>query len=333
MKIVLVTPNYHQPRGNTITVKRISDKLNSRGIETEIVSITEDHHVNMLPPADLVHGFHAYRFFKFKETLHQKMDTYVITMTGTDLNHDLFNDERRSDVIQSVTEASAVHVFSEKARNILLKEVPEIKEKTFVIPQGTTNFTTTDFTIQKEDNTFLFVLPAGIRKVKNVPFAIHTLKKLHEKLPYVRLLLVGPIIEKDEGQLVKNLVEENKDWVQYIGQVSHHEMGAIYKHADAVLNTSHSEGQSTAIIEAMSLRIPLLVSGNEGNLSLITHNQTGFVYNDEGEFLEYAEQLVNNYEIREQFGEAAEKHINKHHTNTSEVEMLLKIYEDVLVKP
>jgi glycosyltransferase involved in cell wall biosynthesis len=332
MKVVLVTPNYHQPRGNTITVKRISDKLNACGVETEVVSITENNIVDTLPPADLIHGFHAYRFFKFKEKLTEKIEHYIVTITGTDLNHDLFDENRRDEVIQSVTEADAVHVFSEKAQKMLLTEVPEIADKTYIIPQGTTDFNETSLAIKKEENTFLFVLPAGIRKVKNVPFAIHILKKLYEKMPHIRLLLVGPIIEEDEGELVKKLVEENKKWVQYIGQVPHNEMGAVYKHADAVLNTSHSEGQSTAIIEAMSLKLPLLVSRNEGNLSLITHHQTGFVYNNEGEFLEYAEKLVNNYEIREQFGKAAEKHINKHHTNTSEVEMLLKIYEDVLVK-
>ncbi|WP_409300247.1 glycosyltransferase family 4 protein [Peribacillus sp. SCS-155] len=327
MKVALVTPNFHQPRGNTVTVQRIADKLENRGVETEIISITDDNMITELPNADIIHGFHAYHFFTFKKKLEQKIDSYVLTITGTDLNHDLFNNARRADVIQSVTEAKAVHVFNEKAKQILIEEIPAVSDRIYVIPQGISDLNDTKLTIDKEANTFLFVLPAGIRKVKNIPFAINMLERLHEKAGHIRLLIVGPIIEEDEGQLVKDLVEKNKDWVQYIGQVPHSLMGAVYKHGDAMLNTSHSEGQSTSIIEAMGYGLPVLVSSNEGNLSLVTHEQTGLVFNGESEFLDYAERLVNNNELRETLGGAAQEYIAKHHSDTSEVEILLNIYE------
>lgn len=67
MKVVLVTPNYHQPRGNTVTVERIAIGLNRLGIAIEIVSITKDTKFPPLPPADLVHGFNAYEFQKYWE--------------------------------------------------------------------------------------------------------------------------------------------------------------------------------------------------------------------------------------------------------------------------
>ncbi len=313
-----------------MTVQRIADGLENLDVETEIISITENSSVTALPPSDITHGFHAYKFYKFKEHLKTKIESFVVTMTGTDLNHDLYHQDKRADVIQCLSEAKAIHVFNEEAKQVLVKEAPNMANKIYVIPQGATLFKETDFSIEKEENTFLFVLPAGIRKVKNVPFAINMLKTLYEKYPSVRLLLVGPVIEEDEGQIVKNLVDQNKDWVSYIGQIPHSNMGAIYKQADALLNTSHTEGQPSAIIEAMAYSLPVLVSSNHGNLSLVFNEKTGFVYNNEVEFLDYAEQLVNNNEIREKLGEAAQAYIEKYHSSTSEVQTLLKIYQDVL---
>ena len=327
MKVVLVTPNFHQPRGNTVTVQRIADKLENQKIETEIISVTEDHKIRTLPRADVVHGFHAYRFFNFIEGLEDPIESYVLTITGTDLNHDLFDSHKRADVIKSVTQAKVIHVFNDNAKNLLTKEVPSVAEKIYVIPQGTSELNDTDLAINKEANTFLFVLPAGIRKVKNIPFAINMLTTLYEKYPHIRLLIVGPIIEEDEGKLVEDLVEKNKEWVQYIGQVPHKSMGAIYRNADAMLNTSYSEGQSTAIIEAMGYGLPVLVSANEGNLSLVAHKETGFVYSKPIEFLDYAAQLVNNNEVRENLGEYAQSYIAKYHSNSYEIDTLVKIYK------
>ncbi|MCM3669233.1 glycosyltransferase family 4 protein [Mesobacillus maritimus] len=332
MKVVLVTPNYHQQRGNTITVQRISSKLAAYGVETEIVSISENVEENptFLPKGDIIHGFNAYQFFKFKENLTTNLHNYVVTLTGTDFNYDLFNDQKRAKGIQSLIEAKAVHVFNQHAKKVILKEVPQIQNKIFVIEQDINDFDDNRSSpIQKEENTFLFVLPAGIRPVKNVPFAIEALKIVHNKYPYIRLLLVGPELDKLEGKLVRDLVHKNK-WVRYIGEVPHQDMGSVYKIADSLLNTSYTEGQSTAIMEGMAYGLPVLVSHNDGNLSLVEHEKTGFVYKNLSEFIVYAEAIIDRTKKRNELGSAAKKFINNHHSNSKEVNHLLKIYQQVL---
>jgi glycosyltransferase involved in cell wall biosynthesis len=328
MKVILASPNFHQERGNTITVKRISSGLRRLGADTEIVSST-DCPAPSLPQGDIVHGFHAYRFFLYKKKLGVPIDCYVITMTGTDLNQDLFNHERRQDVIRTLREAKAITVFNGQAKEILIGEVPDIVSKVFVIPQGRSLFERSKPVFEKKEGTFLFLLPAGIRKVKNIPFAIGALKKLHNSFPHIRLVISGPVIEEDEGFHVKKLAAQ-EDWVHYIGQVPHSRMGSLYETADALLNTSLSEGQPAAIIEAMDYGLPVLVSANEGNISLVKDGITGFVYKDEVEFLAYAGRLINNYEIRKKLGAAAKHYIAEHHSNLSEAESMLRIYRQVL---
>ncbi|WP_152640109.1 glycosyltransferase family 4 protein [Virgibacillus necropolis] len=327
MKVILATPNFHQPRGNTVTVKRIAEGLEKLGIETEVISMTEDNPVTALPSADIVHGFHAYRFYKFKEQLDEKITNFVITLTGTDLNHDLFNENKRTDVLSCLTEAKIIHVFDKDAKSTLINELPNLESKIAVVHQGTSEFPVEKPGINKEKDTFLFVLPAGIRKVKNIPAAIKMLNKLHTKFPMIRLWLVGPIIEEEEGKIVKDLVTENKDWIKYIGQVDHSQMGTIYNQADTILNTSHSEGQSSAILEGMGHGIPVLVAGNQGNRSIVSDGQTGLVYNTSNQFLDYAEQIMNNIELRKELVIAAKNYISKTHSSTYEAEHLLSLYK------
>jgi glycosyltransferase involved in cell wall biosynthesis len=330
MKVVLATPNFHQPRGNTVTVKRIAESLEKMGVKTKIVSMTEESTVTSLPDADIIHGFNAYKFYKFKENLNDQIDSYILSITGTDLNHDLFDKSKREDMIQSLSEAKAIHVFDDEAKQTLINEVDGIEDKIFTIAQGTTDFPVVDINLRKEEHTFLFLLPAGIRKVKNIPFAISMLKKLQHKIPCIRLWIIGPIIEDDEGQIVKDLVKENEEWIQYLGQYPHSSMGAIYRQCDVVLNTSHTEGQSAAILEAMEHSLPVLVSHNQGNINLVSHEENGLVYRNESEFLDFAERLVNNNELRAKLGERAKDYIAKNHSGEFEVEAFLKIYKNVL---
>lgn len=327
MKVLLVTPNFHQPRGNTITVQRIADGLEKLGVTTEIISITENSLISSLPEADIVHGFHAYRFFTFMQHVDNKPENYIITITGTDLNHYLYDVETRQDVITCLHGAKAIHVFNKEGKQILEQEVPEIKDKLFMIPQGTSDFSAGTFHLQKQADSFLFVLPAGIRKIKNIPSAIEMLKVLRKRKKNVKLWLIGPILEDDEGKKVTDLVDENKDWVSYLGQVPHSDMGAIYKQADCVLNTSISEGQSSAILEALAYGLPVLVAANQGNASIVTDKKTGFLYHSASQFLDYAEEIMNNISLRQELAVHAKNYIAAYHSGNDEAANLLNIYK------
>ncbi|MGI2328241.1 glycosyltransferase [Planococcus sp. YIM B11945] len=330
MKIVLASPNYPQPRGNTVTVQRIAANLRKLGVQIEIVSTTGENGLRVLPDADLIHGFHAHRFYTFMQQLPYPPLRYVVTMTGTDLNVDLFEPDKRQEVLACLTGAAAIHVFDDKAKAVLVQEAPELKEKIVAIAQGNSEFSEADSPVVKEPGTFLFVLPAGIRQVKKVPSAIHMLKKLHGKRPEIRLWLAGPVLEEAEGQLVQELVDRNADWVRYLGALPHEVMGPLYREADVVLNTSLSEGQPAAILEAMGYGKTVLVSDIPGNSSIVENEENGFLYNSETEFLDYANRLMDNSKLNQEIGQKAARYIAEHHSSKKEAEALLAIYTSVL---
>ncbi|KMM36830.1 glycosyltransferase [Guptibacillus hwajinpoensis] len=331
MKVILATPFYHQLRGNTITVRRIAEGLSEAGIETEVISITEQiDDLHSLKDADLIHGFNAYRFYQFMKTVSTPITNYTITLTGTDLNHDLQNIDRKQDVITCLNESLAVHVFDEKAKEHVLEVLPEVESKLYVIAQGTSTSNKRAPLQHNQQDPFTFLLPAGIRKVKNVPFAIEALKQLRQTHPQVHLKLVGPIIESEEGKIVQQLVSENKVWVTYDGVIPHTEMQSLYANADVVINTSHSEGQSSAVLEAMSHGLPVLVSSNKGNRSIVTHDRTGFVYDGMENFQNLARSLMEDFSLRQELGQNAVDYIENYHSANSEIKAMIRMYEKSL---
>lgn len=330
MNVIMVTPHYHQPRGNTVTVERISGGLHRHGFSTVIVSVTDEDRYPDLPSGDLVHGFNAYHFSRYWIRKGSGTLPYMITLTGTDLNHHLFDAQTKKQVIQTLNDAKAVHVFNAEARDLIWREFPELQNKTFLIPQGIRDFSLDQGNMDKEEGSFLFVLPAGIRKVKNVPAAISMLAPLYEQDPRIRLWIVGPVIEEAEGNKVRELVQRHAGWIRYLGQLPHQGMGGIYQCADAVLNTSLSEGQSSAILEAMSMGIPVLVSDIAGNRDIVSHGQTGFLYRDEYVFSQYARRLIENTDVRKSMGIAGKAYVNTHHSLEKEIEELTEVYRQIL---
>ncbi|MDQ0255713.1 glycosyltransferase involved in cell wall biosynthesis [Evansella vedderi] len=332
MKVILAAPFYHQPRGNKVTVERISHGLELAGMETEIISSTDKNTYSKPLKADIYHGFHATHFFHFMKNRGEQLEPYILTLTGTDFNHDLFQSEKRENVIQSLNGAKGIHVFSKGAKDTVIKELPHLEEKIFVIPQGVSPFSLNDRLKRKESGTFLFILPAGIRKVKNVPFAIEQLASLKEKYKNIRLWIVGPIIEEEEGKVVQELLNKHSHWVQYIGSYAHKDMGAIYSQGDVILNTSFSEGQSSALLESMALGIPVLVSNNDGNSSIVKHKETGLIYSKAVEFLSFAEALIKEKDLRETLSFNGKKYISEHHSWDKEITSLISIYKNFILE-
>lgn len=329
MKVILAAPHFPQPRGNTVTVKRIAGSLNQIGVETKIISITDENTEFPAESTDFVHGFHAFRFHEFMQKHRKKINSYIISITGTDLNQDFYDKERREKVIDTLENAKAIHVFTNEAKETIVKELPQFEAKTFVIPQGTSSFPDIESQIKKEKDTLVFLLPAGIRKVKNIPAAIEMLQKLHDKHPHIRLWLAGPVLEEEEGDIIMKLAENYRDWLTYFGEVSFSEMGVLYKQADVLLNSSISEGQASSILEGMDHGLPVIVSGNAGNKSIVEHGKTGFVFNNSNQFLDYAEKIVNNNKLRQQIGKQAANYIAEYHSGKKEAIAFQRLYQHI----
>ncbi len=344
MRLALVTPYYFPSvRGNSITAQRIASGLQDQGLEVEVFSL--ERYGGDLPSLlatlqafrpDLLHGLHASRsggiVVQGAEAL--KVPS-VITVTGTDINHDLFDPGQRAVVLDVLRRADAIVVFHEVMREKVITAAPETAGKIKVIKQ-TVRCQEKPYGLRLKlgfgNRDVVFLMPAGIRKVKNVTFCIQPLAQLQRSYPHLKLVFVGPVIEEEEGRRLREAIE-GLPWAFYIGQVAHEELCAMLHEVDVVLNTSLSEGgMANTVLEAMSRGVPVLASDIEGNRSVIRDGLDGLLYTSEEEFRRKAERLIVEPELRRTLGQVAKEKIEREFPWEGEIHEYLALYQDLVQK-
>ncbi|MBI4571968.1 MAG: glycosyltransferase family 4 protein [candidate division NC10 bacterium] len=339
MNLALVTPYYFPSvRGNSITVQRIESGLRDQGLTVQVFSL--DQHgaeailagLRRLDP-DVVHAFHATAAGPLALQAARGLGIpAVITLTGTDVNLDLFDPARRPVVLEVLEAVQAIVVFHEAIRDKLVREVPTLRPRVHVIGQ----------TVQCDEKVydlrakldlhprdFVCFQPAGIRRVKDIPFVIPPLTAMQRRHPQLKYVLAGPVIEPEEGERVKAMLRD-LPWAFCLGALSHEEICAILPSVDVVINSSLSEGgMSNAVLEAMSKAVPVLASDIEGNRSVIVDGQDGFLFGSEAEFLAKVERLLGNPALRDAIGRRAMQKIAAHFPLEAEIGGHLRLYQSL----
>lgn len=341
MRVALITPaSYPSVRGNAVTVERIASGLRGRGHRVEIYSLETFPNQREIPAAvrafgpDLLHGFHAFTTGDLVVEAAREVDVpALVTITGTDVNHDLFDVQRRGRVVAVLRRAQGIVAFHESIRERLMREIPELDGKVRIIRQ-------TVACGEKPDDYrarwglgprhIIFFFAAGIRRIKNLPFCLPPLTRLHARHPDLRVLYAGPILEEDEGTRLLDLLT-GKEWVRYLGTVPHEEICSMLRVVDVVVNSSVSEGgMSNALLEAMSRGVAVLASDIEGNRSIIVNDVDGLLFASEEDFERKAERLLCDPDLRQRLGRQAKAKIEREFCREREIDAYEQFYRDLL---
>lgn len=310
--ILLITPFHKSQRGNTVTTQRICRGLKQQGTNVRLISMeTPDYqcqlqrHLQDNKP-NIVHVFNGFYLAQLLEN-HPLLYNYrlIVTLTGTDLNQPEAGSYRALSQVFAV--ASFIIVFHVKHREKVLSLWPHLKEKIVVIPQGVLlppapNRHRREFDI--EDDNVVFLLPSGLRPVKNLDLAIDGLQLAIRSNPRIRLLMMGAIIDATYARMILERIK-TLPWVNYLGEISYSEIGGVFRLGDAVINCSHSEGQPQGALEAMSLGIPPILSDVPGNRGIISPGREGFYVRNPQELCRAANILACRPQLRQRMGQAA----------------------------
>jgi glycosyltransferase involved in cell wall biosynthesis len=341
MRIVLVTPvAYPAARGNAVTVGRLEAGFRRRGVAADVLDLSGtpaaeiSDRLGALAP-DVVHAFNAFLAAPaVRPFVRARGVPLVVSLTGTDVNHDLFDPERRAVTLAAVREANAVVVFHDAIRGKVAREAPEAGPRVHVIAQGVAlseeSPPPADLLPRRPGET-VFLLPAGIRRVKNVLFPLAPLGALAARYP-LRFVVAGPVIEASEAGRLERAVA-GVDWATYLGEVPHRRVAALLDQADVVVNSSLSEGgMANAVLEAMSRGKPVLASDIEGNRSVIQHEVDGLLYGSSEDFERQAERLIRDPALRQRLGAEARAAIERRHSPDREIDAHLALYRRLLAE-
>ncbi|HXG03389.1 MAG TPA: glycosyltransferase [Candidatus Binatia bacterium] len=340
LRVAVVAPfTFPSVRGNAVTVDRITRGLRERGVDLRVwdASATPaaviEREVAAARPS-LVHAFHAYRVGPLALRLARRAEIpLVVTMTGTDANHDLLHPERAPVVRRVLEGAAAVVVFHESIAARVGALLPDVAGRLHVVPQAAAFPKPEPFDLAARwplpPDRVLFVLPAGLRPVKRPRLPLGPLGRVAARRPQLRLLYVGPVLDPREGEALLQALD-GVAWARYLGPVAHAQMPSVLRESDVVLNCSLSEGgMANSVLEALALGRAVLAADIEGNRSLIEDGVTGLLFRNEAEFEARAEALVADPALRRRLGAAGRALVERRYPSGREVEGYLALYRSL----
>jgi glycosyltransferase involved in cell wall biosynthesis len=338
-RIALATP-YTLPFycGNSILAERLREGMRSRGLDISVYNTDEHVPEDAVAAApDILHTLNADKTYRWAERfLCKRPLPWVITFTGTDYNSWCGLNAPPPHIRSSLERASALILFHEDAAERLRAAVPEVSARAKVIPQGVSPLINVDrdgvrsrFDIPRDAMVFLMV--AGIRPVKNLALAIAAFAEVEKRISNVIMLLVGPVLDKEEAKKVLGMGNALRSFY-YLGARPPEEVREIMGAADVLLNTSHHEGMPGAVLEAMAAGLPVIASAVPGNSALIRHGESGFLFapGNRVELVEAFVRLAGESALRTRFGEAGRRIAEADYPVDGELDCYCSLYASLL---
>ncbi|WP_349410626.1 glycosyltransferase family 4 protein [Pseudalkalibacillus sp. SCS-8] len=325
------TPYLYTQRGNATTAKRIISGLQAEGHHVEAFAYEEEKWTSTIQSrmtaCDVYHVLHFNRFAAWMNERKERLNKpYLVTSGGTDVNEHMEESHSK----RLLEDAEALTVFTQESAQRVLSVYPQFKEKLHVIPQSVYIPEKNEApTVSFPKGSPNVLLPAGLREVKDVFHVFGCLERLQKVYPALKFMIVGESLDSEVLARVEQL-EQEFSWFHYAGSMPIEQMTYVYGWADIVLNTSISEGQSIAIMEAMYYGVPVIARANGGNKSLISHGMNGYIYEDERTFERLFVQLLNNRNLYQTFSEKGKEIISREFSVKKEIENYMKIYKQLM---
>ncbi len=328
MRILIVSPgSLDVPGGNTISILRLQEGLRAAGHEVQ-TSEAGAVQASQFPPGslDVVHGFHVRKGgVDALEVARSSGARLVVTLTGTETSLDWAQPRLREQVVQVLASGAGLIAL----RGSHLEELRRLSgldlEDAAVIPQ-TIRLGNAPLDLRASlglaADVPLVLLPGGLRPVKGQDWALDALD--HPGADW-HLVLMGPELDREFARGVLARVAEHGR-AHSMGAAGPGAMGACYSACDLVLNTSETEGESNAILEAMAAARVVLARSNAGNRALIQDGINGIVFEDRDGLAWGVQLLLEDPALRTRLARSARAGVESRLDPAAEVRAHLDFY-------
>ncbi|MEX2146224.1 MAG: glycosyltransferase [Candidatus Rokuibacteriota bacterium] len=336
-RVAILSPfAFPSVRGNAVTVERIARGLRERGLTLRVWDLSAldpaavAREVETYQPS-LIHAFHAFRVGPAALRLARRAEIpLVVTLTGTDANHDLFDSERAATVRHVLEGAAAITAFHESIAAPVAASLPDVGPRLVVVPQAVRFDGAEPFDLAARwplpAGRVLVLFPAGIRMVKRPLLPLPAFDRVAAARADVRLLYAGPVLDDAEGRALARALA-GRPWAHHVGPVPHSQMASLLSQSDIVLNCSLSEGgMANSILEAFVQGRAVLASDIPGNRALVEDDVTGLLFSD-GRGLEAAAlRLATDAALRARLGAAGRALVERRYPPSREADGYADVY-------
>ncbi len=164
------------------------------------------------------------------------------------------------------------------------------------------------------------------KRIKDAIWATDLLKVIRDD---VHLLVIGDGPQRERLLKYRDQVEIT-DKVHFLGERS--DVGALLPHLDVLWSTSGYEGQSNAIMEAMSAGVPVVGTDIAGTRDLIVEDETGYLVpvGDRAALARAAQRVIDNPQLGERLGQASRQRMATQFSVEKMIESYATLYDEVL---
>ncbi|MGG5331948.1 glycosyltransferase family 4 protein [Enterococcus sp. AZ163] len=139
------------------------------------------------------------------------------------------------------------------------------------------------------DDQLMILSLSRISYEKNIQVIVQQFPKVLERLPNVRLVIVG---KGPHREALEELVEELglQEFIQFTGEIPHDQVAVYYRSADYFVSASTSETQGLTYAEAIASGTQCVVEGNDYLEALLDDERLGVTFEKDEDF---SESLIN----------------------------------------
>lgn len=174
---------------------------------------------------------------------------------------------------------------------------------------------------------FVFLSNRSMEPIYGVDVTMKSFIEVVKQNPDSRLLLFG---RGSQESRIRKMVESAgiQDKVFFGGYAKLDELPGIYRSADVFLSSSHCDGSSVSLLEALACGLPVIVSDIPSNLEWIQHGINGWVFKDNSH-THMTQQMVDavHFDQIENFGNVNRKLAEAKADWTRNFPVLLQAYD------
>ncbi len=195
------------------------------------------------------------RSYNFKDFLKKRLILFLIKIFYPRSDLVIANSKRESQDIKKFCNSKTIYIYPAAYKKIMIRNKKISKKHIFILNVG------------------------SLIKEKGIDTIIKAIKILNNKDIYLDILGKGYDQIQDER---KNLLKLCKKY-NLQKQIKFHgfknNLEKFYNRADLYINSSHCEGFSSSIVEAMNYNIPVICSDSKGgNREIVAHGKAGYLF-------------------------------------------------------
>ena len=200
---------------------------------------------------------------------------------------------------------------SDSIQDYIINDIHISEQKLLTIRNGITALQIDKSIKHDKPDTTKLITVGRLAQIKNHKLLLEALKLSIDHGTSVTLTIIG------DGPEMNNLVEQTRllgiaDSVTFLG--FRNDISTLLQSHDVFVLSSDYEGVSIAILEAMSISLPVIATNVGGNSEVVVDSSTGLIV-DKGnaEMLSSAiDKLSNSSELRETFGKQGKNNFDRY---------------------